>query len=139
MAIFPQRWFYLRGTLAHTSQREAPMLSLLLVWILSALALMMTSKMVKGFEVKSFGSAMVTSVIVGLLNMTLRPILFFLTLPLNILTLGLFTFVINAIILKAAAGILSGFNIRGWAPAIIGAIVLAIVNMMIFWIFPIQQ
>ncbi len=114
------------------------MISLLLVWILSAAALLVTSKVVKDFEVKSFGSAMATSVVVGLLNMTLRPILFLLTLPLNILTLGLFTFVINAVILKAAAGLLSGFNIKGWGPAIIGALVLAIVNMMIFWIFPVQ-
>ena len=111
-------------------------MSWLLVWLVSALGLFITSKLVSGFEVKSFGSAMIASVVVGLLNMILRPILFFLTLPINIITLGLFTFVVNAIILKAAAGILKGFNIRGWGAAIIGAFVLALVNVILFWLLP---
>lgn len=111
-------------------------MSWLLIWLVSALGLFITSKLVSGFEVKSFGSAMIASVMIGLLNMILRPILFFLTLPINILTLGLFTFVVNAIILKAAAGVLKGFNIRGWGAAIIGAIVLALVNVILFWLLP---
>ena len=113
------------------------MISLILVWVLSATALFITSRMVKDFEIKSFGSAMLASLVVGFLNMILRPILFFLTLPINILTLGLFTFVVNAIILKLAAGMLKNFNIKGWWPAILGALVLAIINVLIFWIFPV--
>lgn len=114
------------------------MLSMLLVWVLSALGIFLTSRMVDGFEIKNFSSAMIASFIVGFLNMILRPVLLLLTLPVNILTLGLFTFVVNAIVLRLAAGLMSSFTIKGWSPAIIGAVVLAIVNVIIFWIFPIQ-
>lgn len=113
------------------------MLSLLVLWLLSALGIYLTSRVVKGFEVATFGSAMFASLIVGFLNMILRPILLFLTLPVNILTLGLFTFVVNAVVLRLAAGILKNFNIKGWGPAILGAFVLAMINMIIFWIFPV--
>lgn len=113
-------------------------MSLLLVWLLSALGLFITSRMVKGFEVASFGSAMMASFVVGFLNMILRPLLLLLTLPVNILTLGLFTFVVNAMVLRLAASMLKNFNIKGWGPAIFGAFILALVNMVIFWIFPIQ-
>lgn len=114
------------------------MISLILVWLLSALALFLTSKLVKGFEVKSFGSAMFASLVVGFLNVVLRPLLLFLTLPVNILTLGLFTFVVNAIVLRLAAGLLKNFDIKGWGPAIIGALILALINIIIFSIFTFQ-
>lgn len=114
------------------------MISLLLVWILSAAGIFFTSRLVKGFEVKSFGSAMFASLVVGFLNTILRPLLLILTLPVNILTLGLFTFVVNAIVLRMAAGMLSNFNIKGWGPAIFGAFVLALINIVIFSIFPVQ-
>jgi putative membrane protein len=112
------------------------MLSLILVWFMSSLALILTSKMVKGFELKSFGSAMWASLIIGFLNMILRPILILLTLPINIITLGLFTFVVNAIVLKSAAGLLKGFQISSWGIAILGAIVLAFIQMMMEFILP---
>lgn len=114
------------------------MISLLLVWLLSATALFLTSRIVKGFEVKSFGNAMLASLVIGFLNMILRPILLILTLPVNIITLGLFTFVVNAIVLRVAAGLLKNFNIKGWGPAILGALILAIINIVIFWLFPVQ-
>lgn len=114
------------------------MLSLLLVWLLSAAALFLTAQLVKGFEVKSFGSAMFASLVIGLLNMVLRPLLLLLNLPVNILTLGLFTFVVNAIVLRLAASLLQNFNIHGWLPAIFGAIILAIINVVIFSIFGVQ-
>lgn len=115
------------------------MFSMILVWLLSALAIFITSKLVKGFEVSSFGTAMLASVIIGFLNMVIRPLLLLLTLPVNVLTLGLFTFVVNAIVLRMAAGILKNFNIKGWGPAILGALVLVMINMIIFWIFPVQS
>jgi putative membrane protein len=96
----------------------------------------LTSKIVKGFEIKDFTSAMIASIMIGLLNMILRPLLLLLTLPINILTLGFFTFVVNAIVLKAAAGILKGFNIKTWGDAVIGAVVLAIVQLLINFILP---
>jgi putative membrane protein len=112
------------------------MLYLLLTWILSALALFLTSKIVSGFQIPDFKSAMLASIVVGFFNMILRPILLLLTLPINFLTLGLFTFVVNAIVLRVAAGLMKNFKITGWLPAILGAIVLAIINVLLFWIFP---
>jgi putative membrane protein len=111
------------------------MIHLLLVWIVSALALMITAYVVPGFKIHSFGSAMWASVIVGLLNMLIRPILLFLTLPINFLTLGLFTFVVNAIVLRMAAGLLKGFDIDGWGSAIVGAVVLVLVNYLFLILF----
>ena len=97
---------------------------------------MMTSYLVPGFKIGGFGSAMLASVVIGFLNAVLRPLLLLLTLPVNILTLGLFTFVVNAIVLKLAAGLLSGFDIDGWGSAVIGAVVLSIVHLIIFSLAP---
>lgn len=80
---------------------------------------------------------MLASLLIGFLNMIFRPLLLLLTLPVNILTLGLFTFVVNATVLRLTASMLKGFNIKSWGPAIVGAFILALVNMIIFWIFPI--
>ena len=110
-------------------------MELLITWILSSTAIFVTSKIVDDFVVTSFKSAFIVSAVVGLLNMTLRPVLLILTLPVNIITLGLFTFVVNAIVLKIAASFLQSFFIKGWMPAIIGAIVLAVINMILFGIF----
>jgi putative membrane protein len=111
------------------------MMNLLLIWLLSAVALLVTSKLVDGFAIKDFKAAMVASLIIGLLNAVLRPILILLTLPINILTLGLFTFVVNAIVLKMAAGMMSTFKIDTWKTAIIGAFVLVIVQLLINLVF----
>lgn len=110
------------------------MLSMLVVWFLSALSLYLTAMIVPGFKIATFGSALIAAVVVGLLNMFLKPILFILTLPINILTLGLFSFVLTAIVLKISAGMLKGFEINGWIPAIFGAVVLAIVQILIHMI-----
>lgn len=112
------------------------MLDILTTWFLSATALFITAKIVSGFNVNSYGSAFIASAMIGLLNVTLKPILFVLTLPINILTLGLFTFIVNAVVLKVAAKILKDFEIRGWLPAIVGGIVLSLVNMLLFAVFP---
>jgi putative membrane protein len=101
---------------------------MLLHWIVSALSLMLTAYLVKGFEVKSFGSALITAVVIGLANVLIWPFLMFLTLPINILTLGLFTFVVNGMVLKICAAVLPGFRITSWAAAIFGAIVLSLVG-----------
>ncbi len=113
------------------------MFYILFVWLLSALALLITSKFVKGFEIKTFKSALIASLLIGLLNAVLRPILLLLTLPINILTLGLFTFVVNAIVLRTAAGLMSSFKIADWMTAIIAAFVLAIVQVLmnVFFIY----
>lgn len=112
------------------------MLHLIIVWFASALALLVTSSVVPGFEVKNFGSALLTSVVIGVLNMVIRPLIVLLTLPANIVTLGLFTFVINAMILKMASGLLQGFEVTTWWAAIMGAIVLAIIQVLLNFLVP---
>jgi putative membrane protein len=97
-------------------------------WLLSALALLITAYVVPGFKVKSFKTALITCLVIGLANIIIRPILLFLTLPLNILTLGLFTFVVNAVILRICASILRDFSISGWFSAIVGAVVLSFIG-----------
>lgn len=111
------------------------MLNLLLVWILSAAGLYLTASVVPGFVLGSFSAAMIAAIVVGFFNMLLRPLLLILTLPINILTLGLFTFVVNAIILKIAAALIDGFEIKSWGAAILGAVVLAVIQAILFWLF----
>lgn len=111
------------------------MLNIILVWIFSAIALLITSKLVKGFHLNDFKAAMIASFVIGFLNAIIKPILFILTLPINILTLGLFTFVLNAIILRIAAGILPSFKIDGWFTAVKAAIILMIVQLFLNLVF----
>lgn len=110
-------------------------MDLLIVWLLSALFLYLTAAIVPGFVIRSFPSALLAAVVVGFFNMILKPLLLFLTLPLNILTLGLFTFVVQAIILRISAAFLSGFDIKGWFPAILGAFVLSLIQALVYFIF----
>ncbi|MBC7384604.1 MAG: phage holin family protein [Cryobacterium sp.] len=103
----------------------------LLTWLISALALLITSKVIPGFKVKSFGSALWAAVVIGIANTLIWPILIFLTLPINLITLGLFTFVVNGAVLKICAAMMKGFDITNWWSAIFGAIVLALVGMLL--------
>ncbi|MDZ7957189.1 MAG: phage holin family protein [Aulosira sp. DedQUE10] len=105
----------------------------LLTWLATAVALLITSRIVYGFEVKSFVAALVAAVIIGLVNGFIRPILRFFAFPITLLTFGLFTFVINALTLWLASGLTpgSGFEIKGFLPALLGSIVLAIVSSVI--------
>ncbi|NLY55048.1 MAG: phage holin family protein [Firmicutes bacterium] len=104
---------------------------LLLRWLVNAIALLLTTFLVDGVELSGFGSALFASAILGIVNAMIRPALLFLTLPFNILTLGLFTFVINALMLLLTASVVSGFNITGFWAAFVGAIVLSIVSAII--------
>lgn len=103
----------------------------LLHWLVSALSLLLTAYLVRGFEVKNFTTALVAAVVIGLANIVIWPILIFLTLPLNILTLGLFTFVVDGIVLKICAAVLPGFNIKSWGSAIFGALILAVISAVL--------
>ena len=108
----------------------------LIHWILSAIAVLLTSKVISGFKISGFFAAMWAAALIGLANIIIWPILMFLTLPINILTLGLFTFVVNGAVLKICAALLPGFKIEGWLSAILGAIVLALINMAIHYLLP---
>ena len=104
---------------------------LLVHWILSALALLLVSHFVPGFYVKNFLDALLAAVVIGLINATLGVILKVLTFPLSVVTLGLFLLVINALMLKVAAAVVPGFEVRGFWPAFWAALLLAILGMII--------
>ncbi len=107
------------------------MLQLLLKWVLSALALLAVAYIVPGFRVVSLPSALIAVLVIGFLNMTLGLLLKVVTFPFAILTLGIIYLVINAVMLILASKITSGFHIASFGAAFIGAIVLAIVHMII--------
>ena len=106
------------------------MMRLLLKWVFTALALVLITRFVPGFVVASLSAALVAAIVIGLLNATLGALLKLLTLPIGILTLGLFFLVINAFMLILASHLVPGFAIHGFAPAFIGAIALAILHMI---------
>jgi len=103
----------------------------LVQWLVSAFALRVTAFLVPGFRLHDFPTALIAAFLIGLGNLVIRPFLLFITLPLNILTLGLFTFVVNAIILRLCAAALKGFEITGWLSAVFGAFVLACVSVLL--------
>ena len=102
-------------------------------WVLSALALLLVSRYVPGFEVPGFWTAMIAAVVIGFVNGTLGFLLKIFTFPLSIITFGIFLLVINACMLKLAALFVPGFAIHGFAPAFLGAAMLALLNMVIRW------
>jgi putative membrane protein len=106
------------------------MLRVLLQWVLNAVALLVVAHFVQGFEVSSFTSALIAVVVIGLLNATLGLLLKFITLPLGILTLGLFFLVINAVILRLSATFVPGFSVTTWTAAFLGALVLALIHIL---------
>ena len=106
------------------------MIRLIVNWIFSAVALMIVAHVVGGFTVTSFTSALIAAVVIGFANATIGFILRVLTFPLTLVTFGVFWFVINAIMLKLAAAFVPGFQIAGFIPAFIGAIVLSVVNLI---------
>lgn len=109
-------------------------MSLLLVWVASAFSVYLTSLLVPGMTISSFGTALGVAVVLGLLNALVRPVLVLLTLPVTIVTLGLFLLVINAGILGLSAWLLSGFAISGFFSAFFGAIVLTFVSGLISYL-----
>ncbi len=99
----------------------------LLTWLVTAIALLITAHIVSGFAVKSFTAALIAAIVLGLVNAIVRPIFVFLTLPLTIVTLGLFLLVVNAIILLLVSYVTPGFVITSFISALLGSIVLTIV------------
>src|SRR6188474_1788294 len=100
-------------------------------WLLLAAALLLVAHLYSGVVVGSFGAAMLAAFVIGLLNTLLRPILVLLTLPVTVLTLGLFLFVINALMFYFAASILNGFHVNGFAAALIGSLIYSLCGMVI--------
>jgi len=104
---------------------------IILKWLLSAVALLAVAYLYSGVQVASFGSALIAAAVIGLLNMVVRPVLVVLTLPVTVITLGLFLFVINALMFWAAAGLLSGFHVDGFGSALIGSVIYSIASTII--------
>lgn len=105
---------------------------LLIALFLNALALIITSKIVPGFAVSSFTTALIAAIVLGVINTFIKPLLLFLTAPINILTLGLFTFVINALVLVMAAALVPGLTIdKFWPTGILAALVLSVVSTVL--------
>jgi putative membrane protein len=104
------------------------MLYLITNWFLSALSIIIVAQLIPGFHVRSFGTALIAAVVIGLINATIGIFVKLLTLPLTIVTFGLFLLVVNAIMLLFASSLVPGFIVSGFFPALFGAVVLSIIN-----------
>jgi putative membrane protein len=100
-------------------------------WLLLAAALLLVAHIYPGVVVTSFGTALIAALVLGLLNALLRPILVLLTLPVTVLTLGLFLFVINALMFYFAAQLLDGLNVNGFVAALIGSLLYSLCGLVI--------
>jgi putative membrane protein len=107
------------------------MLKLMAKWLLSAAALLFVAYLYSGVEVKTFTAALIAAFVIGLLNAVVRPILVVLTLPVTVVTLGLFLFVINALMFWAASALLDGFQVRGFIAAVIGSLIYSLMGIVI--------
>jgi len=107
------------------------MIKLLVKWLLSAAALLLVAYIYSGVEVRTFGAALIAAFVIGLLNTVVRPILVVLTLPVTIVTLGLFLFVINALMFWAAASLLDGFHVRDFVAALVGSLIYSALGIVI--------
>ena len=107
------------------------MVKMLLRWVLMAVALLAVSYLYSGVQVASFGTALLAAVVIGLLNVLLRPILVLLTLPVTVLTLGLFLFIVNALVFWAASGLMPGFHVNGFLAALLGSLIYSALGLCI--------
>ena len=103
-------------------------MTFLIHWLIRAIAIVITAYLLPGVQLSGFSAALVTAVVLGLINTFIRPLLLFLTLPLNILSLGLFTLVINALLIMLTSALVPGFLVAGFGWALLFGLVLSIVN-----------
>jgi putative membrane protein len=104
------------------------MRGLALRWLTLTFAIVLASYLLDGIRISGFFSALGAAAMLGILNAFFRPIALILTLPINIITFGLFTFVINAVMLKMASGVISGFDVHGFWTAVFGALIIGLVS-----------
>jgi putative membrane protein len=107
------------------------MKGLLIRWLFLTVAILVAAHLIQGIEVKGFWSAFWAAAILGVLNALFRPILILLTLPINILTLGLFTFVINAFLIMMVSGVVGGFEVHGFWSALLGSLVISVISWLL--------
>ncbi|SFC29488.1 putative membrane protein [Polaromonas sp. OV174] len=106
-------------------------MKLIINWLLSAAALLAVAYLYSGVVVSSFTAALIAAAVLGALNMVVRPILVLLTLPVTVVTLGLFLFIINALMFWAAASLVSGLSVRGFSAALIGSLIYSVLQLAI--------
>jgi len=104
---------------------------LLAIWTINALALLALPYVVPSVHVASFGTALIVALVLGLINAVLRPLLILLTLPVTLLTLGLFIFVINALLFQLAGHLVDGFNVGGFWSALVGSIAYSLISWVL--------
>lgn len=106
-------------------------MKLIAKWLLSAAALLLVAHLYQGVEVRSFSSALLAAFVIGLLNSIVRPVLVVLTLPVTLVTMGLFLFVINALMFWAAASLLDGLQVRDFTAALLGSLIYSVLGVVI--------
>jgi putative membrane protein len=104
---------------------------LLAHWVLSALSLLLVAHFIPGFRVRGFGTALIAALVIGFVNGTLGLLLKFMTIPLSIVTLGLFLLVINALMLELSAWFVSGFEVRGFGTAFLASLLLSALSVVV--------
>lgn len=106
-------------------------MNLLIRWLLNAVAIGITAYLLEGIHVSGYFAALVAAVVLGIVNAIIKPIFILLTLPINILTLGLFTFIINGLMLIFAAALVPGFEVRGILSAVAGSIIISLISFLL--------
>ncbi len=107
------------------------MVFFLVRWLILTAAITVAAYLIDGISVSGFFSALFTAALLGFLNVFFRPVLFILTLPINLMTLGLFTLVINGLLLMMASGVISGFRVEGFWSAVVGSLVISLVSWIL--------
>jgi putative membrane protein len=125
-----------RGEYKSTLIKRRTKMRLLLVWILNAIALLGVAYIYPGVQVEDWKSAAIAALVLGLVNTLVKPILVLLTLPVTILTLGLFLVVLNALLFWGVAEILPGFNVNGFWAAVLGAILYSVIGWALSTLIP---
>ena len=110
------------------------MIMLLLRWVVNAGALLLVAYLYPGVAIESFFAALVAALVLGLINAVIRPLLVILTLPVTVLTLGLFLFVLNALLFWLAAEIVGGFRVTGFVAALIGSVLYSLITLLTSWL-----
>lgn len=107
------------------------MLRLLLIWVINAIALLILPHILSGIQLKGIGTALIVAIVLGLINTFLRPLLVVLTLPVTVVTLGLFIFIINALLFWLAAHVVKGFEVSGFWTALFGSLLYSLISWVL--------
>ncbi len=103
--------------------------SILVIWLVTAIGLGLTTLIVPGIKIKSTTTLLIAAIVLGLINSSIRPVLWILTAPLSLLTFGLFALVINALMIMLASALVPNFEVRGFGSALLGAIIMALIGI----------